>query len=254
MGRGALVVSFDKRTGEERWRSQSSRGIGYCSPVILDFGSQRQLIIWHPEAVCSLNPESGEQFWSVPFAVRAGLTIATPRQVGTRLFLTSFYNGSLMLDVAPDGSGAEVLWRGDSDSEIKTDGLHGLMCTPIFDGEQIYGVCSYGQLRGLDAQAGTRLWETRDATGDARWWNAFLIPTDDDGEVLIHNEQGELIRARLSRSGFQELDRALLVEPTRPVRRRMTIWSHPAFAMGSVFARNDQEIVRVRLKSTGVAP
>ena len=29
--------------------------------------------------------------------------------------------------------------------------------------------------------------------------------------------------------------------------RRMTIWSHPAFAMKSVFARNDKEIVRVSL-------
>jgi hypothetical protein len=27
----------------------------------------------------------------------------------------------------------------------------------------------------------------------------------------------------------------------------MTIWSHPAFAMKSVFARNDKEIVRVDL-------
>jgi len=27
----------------------------------------------------------------------------------------------------------------------------------------------------------------------------------------------------------------------------MTIWSHPAFAMRSVFARNDKELVRVSL-------
>ena len=36
-------------------------------------------------------------------------------------------------------------------------------------------------------------------------------------------------------------------QPTRKVRRRMTIWSHPAFAMKSVFARNDKEIARVSL-------
>jgi hypothetical protein len=29
----------------------------------------------------------------------------------------------------------------------------------------------------------------------------------------------------------------------------MTIWSHPAFAMKSVFARNDKEIVRVDLSA-----
>ena len=37
------------------------------------------------------------------------------------------------------------------------------------------------------------------------------------------------------------------IEPTRPVQRRMTIWSHPAFAMRSVFARNDRELIRVDL-------
>ena len=75
--------------------------------------------------------------------------------------------------------------------------------------------------------------------------HAFLIPHED--RVFIHNEQGELIIARLSPEGYEETSRALLVEPTREVRRRMTIWSHPAFAMKSVFARNDREIVRVSL-------
>ena len=33
----------------------------------------------------------------------------------------------------------------------------------------------------------------------------------------------------------------------------MTIWSHPAFAMKSVFARNDKELVRVSLAATEAA-
>ena len=65
--------------------------------------------------------------------------------------------------------------------------------------------------------------------------------------MFLHNEQGELILARLSPAGYEERGRATLVEPTRPVNRRMTIWSHPAFAMRSVFARNDRELVRVDL-------
>ena len=75
--------------------------------------------------------------------------------------------------------------------------------------------------------------------------NAFLIPHED--RFFIHNEQGDLILASLSPEGYQEISRAKLVEPTRRVQNRMTIWSHPAFAMKSVFARNDREIVRVDL-------
>lgn len=242
---GALVVSFNRHTGKELWRSLDDPAVGYAPPVMMKFGGQRQLIVWHPLAVSALNPETGEVIWEVPYRVRAGLTIATPRQVGHRLFVASFYNGPRMLEVARDGRSAAIVWAGTSDSEIRTDGVHPIMCTPWFDGETIYSVCSYGQLRALDARTGERLWETRSATGEGRWWNAFLIPHQD--RFFIHNEQGELIIARLSPRGYEEVSRGLLVEPTRPVRRRMTIWSHPAFALRSVFARNDRELVRVSL-------
>ncbi|MBX3439094.1 MAG: PQQ-like beta-propeller repeat protein, partial [Planctomycetaceae bacterium] len=255
-GPGALVVSFDKRTGRELWRALDDAAVGYCPPVIFDFGQSRQLIQWHPAAVSSLDPQTGRVNWQVPFPAQAGLTISTPRQLGQRLFVTAFYNGPLMLSVRPDASGADVLWKGKSESEINTDGLHAIMATPLMDDTHLYGVCSYGQLRCLDAVTGTRLWETEQATGSGRWWNAFLIPHEPRGEpspetghrVFIANEQGELILARLTPEGYEEQSRSMLIEPTRPLaRQRVVVWSHPAFAERSVFARNDREIVRVSL-------
>lgn len=241
----SLVVSFDKHTGKEIWRALQDTAVGYAPPVIFEFGGRRQLIMWHPEAVSSLDPESGKLIWQVSSRVRAGLSIATPRKFGNKLFVASFYNGPRMIEVADDGASAKVAWSGKSDNEIRTDGVHPIMCTPWFDGKNIYSICSYGQLRCLDASNGKRLWETLDATGEGRWWNAFIIPHQD--RFFIHNEQGDLIIARLSPSGYDEISRANLIEPTRPVKRRMTIWSHPAFAMKSVFARNDKEIIRVNL-------
>jgi outer membrane protein assembly factor BamB len=244
-GPDSLVVSFDKKTGKEIWRSLNSRGIGYAPPVIFEFGGLRQLIVWHPEAIESIEPATGKPIWNIPYRVRAGLSIATPRKSGDMLFVASFYNGPRMIQVAQDGKSAKIAWKGNSDSEIKTDGVHPIICIPFFDGSHIYSVCSHGQLRCLDAKDGTRVWETREATGKGRWWNAFLIRHED--RFFIHNEQGELIIAKLTPKGYEEISRALLVEPTRPVQRRQTIWSHPAFAMQSVFARNDREIVRVNL-------
>ncbi len=244
-GKGALLVSFDKTTGKELWRALDDKGIGYCPPVIFTFGESRQLIQWHPKAVSSLDPRDGRLLWEIPFEIRMGLCISTPRQAGNRLFLTAFYNGPMMLDVSPDGKGATITWKGKSDSEVNTDGLHAIMCTPWVGETHLYGVCSYGQLRCVDARTGERVWETRQATGEGRWWNAFIVPHED--RYFLHNEQGDLIIAKLSPKGYEELSRAKLVEPTRQVMKRMTIWSHPAFAMKSVFARNDKEIVRVDL-------
>lgn len=244
-GKDALIVSFDKTTGAELWRALDDPEVGYCPPVIFTFNDNRQLIIWHPRAVSSLDPETGKLNWEQTFRIQAGLTVPMPRQLGNRLLVTSFYNGSRMYEVADDGKSAEIVWQGQSNSEIQTDGLHSIMPTPVVTGTHIYGVCSYGQLRCLDVKTGKRIWETFEATGNDRWWNAFIIPHED--RYFLHNEQGDLILANLTPKGYEEISRAKLVEPTRPVRRRMTIWSHPAFAMKSVFARNDKEIVRVNL-------
>jgi outer membrane protein assembly factor BamB len=241
--KNSLVVSFDKLSGTELWRSLEDPEVGYAPPVIFTFGGIRQLIVWHPRAVSSIDPENGKPFWEIPFSVKAGLTIPTPRKWGSRLFVTAFYDGPLMMEV--EGKSAKVLWKGKSNSEVDTDGLHSIMPTPNIDSDHIYGVCSYGQLRCLEATTGKRVWETYQATGKGRWWNAFLIPHED--RYFIHNEQGDLIIANLTPKGYEEISRAKLVEPTRPVGRRMTIWSHPAFAMKSVFARNDKELVRVDL-------
>ena len=244
----ALVVSFDKATGKEIWRALEDSEPGYCPPMMFSFDGVRQVIIWHPHAVSSLNPANGETYWEIPFDVKASLCIPAPRQVGNRLFLTAFYNGPRMIEVGPGGKSARIVWKGNSNSEQRTDGLHSIMPTPWVTDSHIYGICSYGQLRCLDAKTGKRLWETFAATGEGRWWNAFLIPHED--QFFIHNDQGDLIIAELTPAGYKELSRSKLIEPTRENDSsdgRKTIWSHPAFAMQSVFARNDKEIVRVNL-------
>jgi len=243
---GAMVVSFDKNTGKELWRALDGPEPGYCAPVILEFGGRRQLIIWHPRAVVGLDPASGAVLWQQPFEVKAGLTIPTPRKLGKQLFVTSFYNGPLMIDLGDDGRSPRVLWQSaPENNEIHNNSLHAILSTPVVTEDCIFGVGSYGELRCLDTNTGQVLWETHDATGPGRWWNAFLVPHDD--RTILCNEQGEIIFAKLSREGYTEQSRAKLIEPTQPVQRRMTVWSHPAFAMESVFARNDGELIRVSL-------
>jgi outer membrane protein assembly factor BamB len=255
-GTGSVVVAFHKDTGEERWRALSASEAGYCPPMIYEAGGRRQLIVWHPEAVNGLDPETGNVYWSQPFHVRAGITIATPRRDGDLLFISSFYNGSLMLRLDRDKPGARILWRGRSNNEQPrlTDGLHSLMSTPVLADGHIYGVCSYGQLRCLKADTGERVWETLKATGAAeqpeeRWANAFLVAQGD--RYFLFNEKGDLIIARLGPQGYEEISRAHILEPLNRMPGRPVVWSHPAFANQSVYARNDREIVCISLAAGG---
>jgi outer membrane protein assembly factor BamB len=252
-GPGSTAVAFDKDTGKEIWRALSAQEPGYCSPVIYPAGGKRQLIFWHPEAANSLNPETGEVYWSVPFKARMGMTIATPCKMGDWLFFTCFYNGSLMLRLDPAKPAATPTWRTLEESEKDTTYLNAVMCTPFLEDGYIYGVCSYGQLRCLQADTGKRVWETFQATtaGVAvRWANAFIVKNGD--RFFLFNEKGDLIIAKLSPRGYEEVSRAHLLEPTGSAAGRAVLWSHPAFANRHVYARNDKEIICVDLAADGL--
>ncbi len=249
-GKGTAVVAFDKQTGKEIWRaldSEGPHGAGYSSPVIIDAGGKRQLIVWHPTAVSSLDPDTGKQYWSQKFESNNGLSVATPRIAGDHLFISAFYNGSLMLKLDQKQPLATVDWKRGGQNEKNTDALHCLISTPVIDGDYIYGVCSHGELRCLDIKTGDRLWSTFEPTSRqmARWGTAFIVKHED--RYFLFSEHGDLIIARLTPQGYTELGRTHLLEPTGPSQRRDVAWSHPAFANRNVYARNDKEIVSVSL-------
>jgi len=258
-GEGSVAVAFDKMTGKEVWRALSASEPGYAPPTMIEVAGKRQLIIWHPQAVNALDPQTGAVHWTFPFTarkdsqLRAGMSIPTPRQDGNHLFLTCFYDGSLMLKLNGTQKPSQF-WRSKSRSEQPdgTDALHCVMNTPVIKDGYIYGVCSYGELRCLKADTGQRIWQTHKATvGESlRWGNAFLVPQGD--RFFLFNELGDLIIARLTPKGYEEISRANILMPTNtmaPPAGRRVIWSHPAFANRSCFARNDQEIVCVSLSA-----
>jgi outer membrane protein assembly factor BamB len=248
----AKVIAFDKISGAVIWRALSSDSEpGYSQPVIVESGTARQLIVWHTAAVDALDPESGRVLWEQPFKVHMNSPIATPVWRAPYLLVSGFFNGSRLFRLAGTPPAAELLWKGASDSEIDTDGLHALMATPIFDGDYIYGICSYGQLRCLRVADGSRVWETQQVTVEkARNASAFLVRLGD--RFLINNDRGELILARLSPSGYEEISRTKLIEPTSEPGARRELravnWSHPAYANRHIFARNDNEIVCASLE------
>ncbi len=241
------VMALDKTTGETLWSAiPADSEPGYSPPLLIQAGGRRQIIQWHATGLASLDPETGQVFWQQPFKANVGLAVGTPVHDGARLFVSAFYNGPLMMQLGGTKPEASLAWKGQSDSEIKTDGLHSLISTPVIDGDYVYGVCSYGLLRCLNARTGERVWETLAATQEnARWSTAHIVRHKD--RYFFNTDRGDLILARLSPKGYEELSRTPLIKPTsRPGNRRereFVNWSHPAYANGHIFARNDEEIL-----------
>jgi outer membrane protein assembly factor BamB len=267
-GKDSVAVAFDKDTGKELWRALSAVQPGYCPPMLFEVGGKKQLIIWHPEAVNGLDPETGAVYWSQPFKLTATsyMSISTPRLDRDMLFVTAFYDGSLMLQLHGEGKpAAKVLWQRKGKSEMPrgTDALHSIISTPVMKDGYVYGVCSYGELRCLEAGTGNRVWSTLAATTrndePTRWGTAFLIraagaetlegkePRALPDRYFLFNELGDLIIADLTPKGYEEVSRSNILEPTNTMAGRKVVWSHPAFANKCCFARNDKEIICVSL-------
>lgn len=243
---GASVIAFDKATGKEIWRSLADP-VGYSAPIAIDHGGKRTLVCWTGTRIVGLEPENGNTVWEYPYKhSRMVINMPTPAVKDGFLLISGFYDGSLLLKLNPDRK-VNCLWRRFGPNEQDTDALHCCISTPLMLGEHIYGVDSYGQFRCLDRVTGDRIWEDSTAVPGARWANIHFV--QNGPTTWMFNERGELIIAKLSPKGFDEISRARILEPTTEQldQRGGVCWSHPAFANRRVYARNDRELVCVDL-------
>jgi len=246
-GKNACLIALDKVTGAEKWRALDDRA-SYSAPIIIEQAGKSVLVCWTGDSVAGLDPLSGKLHWQHPFTPsKMVLNIATPVFENGYLFVSGFYDGSLLLRVDPDELAVEKVWRRKGASERETDSLHCCISTPVIQGDYIYGVDSYGEFRCLDLHTGDRVWESLEPVPKDRWSNIHIVRNED--KVWMFNERGELIISKLSPKGFRQISRAKIIEPTEGQlgRRGGVCWSHPAFAYKRIYARNDRELLCIDL-------
>ena len=237
----ACLVAFDKAAGTEKWRAINDSA-SYSTPIIIEQAGRPVLVCWTGWMVVGINPGTGKLYWQHSYAQPHTVqNIADPVFNNNYLFVSSFFDGSLMLKINPDRLSVEKLWQRKGPSETQTDSLHCCISTPLLLGDYIYGVDSYGELRCLDINTGDRIWESLEAVPKNRWANIHMVQHED--KIWMFNESGELIICKLSPQGFHEISRTRLIKPTKGQLNRGVCWSHPAFAYRHVYIRNDEELI-----------
>ncbi|MFM9024556.1 MAG: PQQ-binding-like beta-propeller repeat protein [Planctomycetaceae bacterium] len=256
-GPGSVAVAFDKDTGAERWRALTASESGYCPPTIIEAAGRRQLVIWDADNVNALDPRTGAVLWSQPLKPLYGMSIMAPQVADTPrgrvLFASGIGRVGALFALDPEKPAAKILWRGGPKSAV-----YCANSTPFIVGDTLYGVdCDTGALMAVALADGRRLWESLAPTTGSdrrgRHGTAFLVrqaeqvPGDPPGTVRawIFTETGDLVLARLSPEQYEELGRMHVVDPTNECFGRDVVWSHPAFAGGCIFVRNDRELVCV---------
>jgi outer membrane protein assembly factor BamB len=245
-GADSVAVCFYRNTGRELWHAlNSTPDIGYCPPKIIEAGGRKQLLIWHPQSLNSLNPETGEVYWREKLDPQYGMACSTPQQSGDYLYLSAIGKCAALLKLDRKKPAAEIVWTG-----TPTLGVFCSNSTPAIDGDMIYGNdCEVGDLRAVSLLTGKRLWETFKPTtgGERRESHGTAFITRNGDRYFLFSETGDLIIARLTPKEYEEISRAHLLEPTNEAFGRPVVWNHPAYANKCVYVRNDKEIVCANL-------
>ena len=147
-----------------------------------------------------------------------------------------------MFALADDEAKAAPLWPA---SKAVARRLLSNTSTPLVQGEFVYSARSSGELVCVNARTGEQLWMTDKVTEPK--FGASIHLTPNGNAVWLFTDEGNLILARLSGQGYQELGRTMLLQPTSEFFAHKMAWVPPAFANRCVFAQRQ----RARLRFVG---
>jgi len=249
-GKGQGLVALEKTTGKVVWKALDAR-TGYCPPSIIESGGARQLIVYHPEGVASLDPAKGSVYWQISTSPSYDMSIARPMVDGNLMYVSGHSEQPLMIELDPLKPAAKVLWRGERKKSAISSGTS----TPLFVDGILYGSDQdKGALIAADGKTGDRLWETfratvADASRFVKHGTCFVTRVRDTDRYFIFSEEGDLILAEMTAQTYNELGRFHVVDPTEEAFGRKVVWSHPAYAHQTSFVRNDRELVAVDISA-----
>jgi len=245
----ACLVAFNKDTGEEIWRSLNDEA-SYSTPVLIEQAGKQVLVCWTAERFAGLDPDNGKIYWSVPFKPEQSImNVASPAYASPYLFCSGFFDGSYLLELDQQRTGATLVYHRVGRNERETDALHCCISKPLIRDGYVYGIDSYGETRCLELVSGDRIWEDLTLVPEARWANVHLIKQGN--KVWGFNELGELLLGEFSPGGYRDLGRVKVIDPVpvSPNPRKGVCWAFPAFSGNRIYLRSDAKLICIAINN-----
>lgn len=221
-GRNQSLIAFDKKTGKVVWKGESDKPT-HASPIPAMIAGVRQIIFFTTTGLVAVEPETGKVLWRQAFPYRTS-TAASPVVCGDDIVYCSAGYGV--------GGGAYKIKK-DGDKFTSTqlwfkpgqDVNH--WSTPIYKDGYLYGLYGFKEfhtepLKCVEVKTGAEKW-SHNGFGQGQ-----VIMVDDN--LMIVGDQGELVLAKPSPDGYQEIARC------HPITGKC--WTDPAVADGKVYLRS----------------
>lgn len=210
------LTAFEADTGKVRWEAAGDGA--YASPVIAEIAGTRQVVATNQKSIAGLSLADGSLLWRYPWA--PDIPAITPILHGESILVSGHNAGTAAIRITKrDGK-----WAATPSWETKDVSM--FMSNPVLIRDTLFGLShkASGQFFALDAKTGKVLWlgQPREAA------NTAIVKAGD--LLFLLNDDGEMIVARGSRSGFEPLKRyAVALGAT---------WAQPAISGDRVFIKD----------------
>jgi outer membrane protein assembly factor BamB len=223
-GRGASLVSLDKKTGQVQWKTGDDQA-GYSSAILADVNGSKQVIVLSGESAFGAQEATGEILWRYNKISNRTANIATPIYKDGAVFLSTNYGtGCALLKLNPKGM-QEVYFNRDMMNHYSS--------SVLVDGT-LYGY-SNAFLSAMDFKTGKLLWKDRSVgKGSVIYAEKHLYAIGEDGVV-------GLIDA--SPAAYKEVSRFEFKKGSLPS------WSPLVISDGHMYLRDQDNLTSYDIKS-----
>ncbi len=223
--KGASVAALESATGKLIWKALEDEQ-GYTTPMLVELGGKRQLLVVTAERVAGLNPTDGKLLWSYPWKTDHGVNVAQPIvSEGKQVMLSAGYgHGSMLLDVTFSGAScqASMVWQNKN--------LKSKFNSPVLWKGHVYGL-DEGILTCIELSTGSRKWKA------GRYGYGQLILAS--GHLVVVTEQGEVALVEARPEAYREKAKFRALEGKT--------WNMPALSDGVLYMRNEKEMAAFRI-------
>lgn len=217
--RNAKLMGLNIFTGEEIYKTPRKVKISWASPVLVNTGSQMEVILAADPIIASYNPKTGIENWQIDCIFgEVGPSVAYADGL---VFGVNEYAKLVAIKL---GESTEILWE---DDELLSD-----VPSPIVKDGLLYLATSYGVVACYDAVSGDKYWENEFDNG------FYSSPIMAGGNIYLM-DMGGIVHVFKAGKTFESIASNPLGEDA------MTT---PAFMDGRIYIRGNEHLICIGKK------
>ncbi len=221
----SYLLALDKKTGEERWKTDRGKGLrSYSTPTVVSGPAGDELVVNSSEKLEGYDPKTGKLLW---FLVEPNqFPIPVPSFADGIIYTSRGYRSGPYMAIRPGARGdlkesENLLWHVPTGAPYVSSVVH-------YQGV-VYMASDAGVVQAVDAATGERLFQGR--TGGV----FSAAPVAGDGKIYFVSETGEAFVLAAKRE-FE-----ILAQNAMNAR----FLASPAISGGRIFLRSDDRLIAV---------